>query len=127
MEQLTAHDMIGEPLVPEIDHLSQTLGELVAGQQALQRQNDELRAYMRDEFGQARLVRGEMTNQLQQIPGFVKRLEILEQEYHTTAKVVYNHERLRQRGIGIWIGLATLIGALEAMAVWFTDHILPKH
>lgn len=100
----------------EIHHISESLGEIRATLVGVK----ETLAEVRKEQGFAGIVRAEMVNQLQTIPGLSGRLEKVE-------KTVGAHEQLRQRGIGVLAVVALAFGALGHLILNLVDWFLGKH
>lgn len=93
----------------DIDEISQTLGRLLAGVEALQ----EGQKY-------DRIVRGELVNKVQELAGERERLIAVE-------KLVDVHEQWRQRGIGVVMFLTLIGGLIGAVLASAFDRFFGRH
>lgn len=93
----------------DIDEVSDRLGRLLAGVEALQ----EGQKY-------DRIVRGELVNKVQELAGDKDRLTALE-------KLVDVHEQWRQRGIGVIMFLTLIGGLIGAVIASAFDRLFGKH
>jgi pyruvate/2-oxoglutarate/acetoin dehydrogenase E1 component len=100
----------------DIDEISQAIGRMEGSL-----------ASIKEELGYARLVRNEMANQLQTIPGLSRRMDTIEDSLGKTQRTVAVHEQIRQRGIGIVAVLALVFGVV-GHAIWtVVEWFLSKH
>lgn len=93
----------------DIDEISQTLGRLLAGVEALQ----EGQKY-------DRIVRGELVNKVQELAVNADRLDAIE-------KLVDLHEQWRQRGIGVVMFLTLIGGLIGAVIAAAFDRFFGRH
>lgn len=93
----------------EIDHVSETLGKLLAGVEALQ-----------DGQKYDRIVRGELVNKVQELTSDRERLTAVE-------KLVSLHEQWRQRGIGIVMFITFIGGLIGAVIAVVVERFFGRH
>lgn len=93
----------------DIDHVSETLGKLLAGVESLQ-----------DGQKYDRIVRGELVNKVQELTGDRDRLDTVE-------RLVTLHEQWRQRGIGIIMFITFVGGLIGAVIAVVVERVFGGH